>query len=210
MYNRAFVTCPPYRGIVFAGSLHQGGTCKLLYVLKLLLGCLVVSIGILILHHSHLVTGGTAGLSLSLSYLSGMPFSVVFFLINIPFYILSLARMGLRFTLSTVTAVSILSFLSGIDHWIPDFSIPPLFGALVGGVIIGLGLTLIFLNRSSWWPPVSTAQGYGRDSIRFFPSMYWQRSSVCSNDRSPAKTLRHRRNPPPIKDSFFRITSHLA
>jgi uncharacterized membrane-anchored protein YitT (DUF2179 family) len=118
-------------------------------MLKLILGCLVVSIGVLILHHSHLVTGGTAGLSLSLSYLVGMPFSVVFFLINIPFYILSLMRMGLQFTLSTLAAITILSFLTGLDQWLPDFSIPPLIGALAGGFIIGLGLALIFLNRSS-------------------------------------------------------------
>lgn len=109
----------------------------------------MVSIGVLILHHSHLVTGGTAGLSLSLSYVFGMPFSVVFFLINIPFYILSLIRMGLQFTLSTLAAITILSFLTGLDQWFPDFSIPPLIGALVGGLVIGLGLTMIFLNRSS-------------------------------------------------------------
>lgn len=121
----------------------------MLYILKLTLSCLVVSIGVLILHHSHLVTGGTAGLSLSLSYVFGMPFSIVFFLINIPFYILSLIRMGLQFTLSTLAAITILSFLTGLDQWFPDFSIPPLIGALVGGLVIGLGLTMIFLNRSS-------------------------------------------------------------
>ncbi|WP_445505539.1 YitT family protein [Niallia sp. 03091] len=117
--------------------------------LNILIGCLVVSVGVLILRHSHLVTGGTAGLSLSLSYLIHLPFSFLFFIVNIPFYIFSFIRMGWKFTISTISAVTILSLITGIDQWIPSFSIFPLTGAIIGGVIIGFGLSILFLNGSS-------------------------------------------------------------
>ncbi|WP_445491484.1 YitT family protein [Niallia sp. 03133] len=117
--------------------------------LNILIGCLVVSVGVLILRHSHLVTGGTAGLSLSLSYLMHLPFAFLFLIVNIPFYIFSFIRMGWNFTISTISAVTILSLITGIDQWIPSFSIFPLTGAIMGGVIIGFGLSILFLNGSS-------------------------------------------------------------
>jgi len=98
----------------------------------ILLGCLMVSIGVIILKHSNLVTGGTAGLSLSATYLFNLPFSVVFFLINIPFYIFSFIRMGWNFTLSTICSVAILSALTSIDAFLPAFTFPMLLGAVLG------------------------------------------------------------------------------
>lgn len=117
--------------------------------LNILLGCFVVSIGVLILRHSHVVTGGTAGLSLSLSYLLHLPFAHLFFIVNIPFYIFSFVRMGWKFTISTITAVTILSVITGVDQWLPSFSISPLTGAVIGGVVIGFGLSILFLNGAS-------------------------------------------------------------
>ncbi|WP_026174377.1 YitT family protein [Effusibacillus pohliae] len=118
-------------------------------IINVILGCMIVSLGVILLHHSHLVTGGTAGLALSLTYLSGIPFSAMFFLINIPFYALSILRMGWGFTLSTVFAVTILSFITGLEQWLPDFTLSPLIGGAAAGIVIGLGLSLILLNRAS-------------------------------------------------------------
>lgn len=117
--------------------------------LNILIGCLVISVGVLILRHSNIATGGTAGLSLSLSYILSMPFALLFFIVNIPFYILSVVQMGWKFTLSTVFAVSMVSLITSIDHWIPDFFISPIVGAIIGGAIIGTGLVILLLNRAS-------------------------------------------------------------
>ncbi|WP_141430492.1 YitT family protein [Bacillus sp. 03113] len=118
-------------------------------MLNILLGCLVLSIGVLILRHSHLVTGGTVGLSLSFSYLFHMPFTLLFFIVNIPFYIFSFIQMGWKFTISTIFAVTVLSLITSVDQWLPAFSVSPLIGAIVGGVINGFGLSILFLNRAS-------------------------------------------------------------
>ncbi len=56
-------------------------------ILLILTACLITSAGVLTLRHSHVLTGGTAGLSLSLSYLFHSSFAMIFFLVNIPFYV---------------------------------------------------------------------------------------------------------------------------
>jgi uncharacterized membrane-anchored protein YitT (DUF2179 family) len=115
----------------------------------ILLGCLVTSIGVIVLKHSNIVTGGTAGLSLTITYLTNFPFAIIFFLINLPFYIFSFLRMGWKFTLSTVGAVTVLSLMTAADQLIPSFSIPMLIGSVVGGLFIGIGLSIIFMNGAS-------------------------------------------------------------
>lgn len=117
--------------------------------IDIFLGCLLTSIGVILLKHSNIVTGGTAGLSLSVTYLFNFPFSIIFFLVNIPFYVFSFFRMGWKFTLSTVISVSILTVMTGIDQWLPEFSLPMWVGAILGGFLIGKGLSILFMNGSS-------------------------------------------------------------
>ncbi|MEG6584682.1 YitT family protein [Dendrosporobacter sp. 1207_IL3150] len=113
------------------------------------MGCLLASIGVVILRHSHLVTGGTPGLALSLSYITGLSFAASFFWINVPFYVLSFIRMGWQFTLYTLLAVNTLSLLTSLDHLLPYFWLPDWLGAIIGGLFVGCGLSVLFLNGAS-------------------------------------------------------------
>lgn len=117
--------------------------------LLIFLGCFLAALGVIVLTHSNLVTGGTAGLSLSLAYLTGLPFAALFFLINIPFYVFSFSRMGLSFTLTTIGSVTILTLMTSMNAFLPDFSIPYWFGAILGGVFIGIGLSILFRHQAS-------------------------------------------------------------
>ncbi|MBY0121663.1 YitT family protein [Bacillus sp. S/N-304-OC-R1] len=117
--------------------------------LFIVLGCLITSIGVIILKHAGIMTGGTGGLSLILTYASGLPFGLVFFLVNIPFYILAVTLMGWNFTITTILSVTLLSVMTGIDNWLPTFSVPTLAGAILGGIILGFGLSIMFMNRTS-------------------------------------------------------------
>ncbi|MFK3939473.1 YitT family protein [Alkalihalobacillus sp. NPDC078783] len=117
--------------------------------LLIFVGCFLASLGVIVLTHSDLVTGGTAGLSLSIAYLTGLPFPVLFFLINIPFYLFSMSRMGLSFTITTILSVSILTLITSINAFLPNFSIPYWLGALAGGMFIGVGLSVLFRHQAS-------------------------------------------------------------
>ena len=54
------------------------------------MGVFFCGLSVHLLTNLGLLTGQTAGLAVIISYLSGWSFGVVFFLINIPFYVLSL------------------------------------------------------------------------------------------------------------------------
>ncbi|SMD07641.1 Uncharacterised 5xTM membrane BCR, YitT family COG1284 [Sporomusa malonica] len=78
-----------------------------------------------------------------------VPFSVALMVVSIPFYLLSIFRMGWNFTLSTFFAVLTLSLFTEANRGIPDFIIPGYVGAILGGGLLGLGLSLLFWNGSS-------------------------------------------------------------
>ncbi|WP_112182369.1 MULTISPECIES: YitT family protein [Paraliobacillus] len=118
-------------------------------IMNIIFGIIIVSVGVLTLKHATIITGGTAGLALNLSYLILHPFSLIFFLVNIPFYLFSFIRMGWRFTLTTILSVSFLSILTSFDLLLPTITLPIWFGAVLGGTFIGLGLSLLFANGSS-------------------------------------------------------------
>ncbi len=117
--------------------------------MNILLGILCASIGVLFLKHAMIASGGTAGIALSASYLFGLSFSAMFFLINIPFYIFSFIQMGARFTVNSVISVSLLSFFTSLDRFLPAFILPLWVGAIGGGLLIGFGLAKMFINGSS-------------------------------------------------------------
>ena len=94
-------------------------------VLAILLGTLFVGLGVTFYSEAQITTGSTAGLALLVQYATGLPFGAVFFVVNLPFYILAFLRMGWQFTLKTFVAVGLVSIypalmpgwlnISGID-----------------------------------------------------------------------------------------------
>ena len=54
--------------------------------LAMLIGTFILSFAMTLLQQAGIMTGGTAGLSLLIHYVTDIKFGVLFFLINIPFY----------------------------------------------------------------------------------------------------------------------------
>ncbi|SKA35112.1 YitT family protein [Consotaella salsifontis] len=116
----------------------------------LVTGAVVTVVGVAILQHLGLFTGGTAGLSLIIHYWTGWNFGLVFFVVNLPFYALAIRRMGKAFTIKTFSAVALLSALSSVQPRLFTLGdVDPLAGAVLGGLMIGIGLLLLFRHRSS-------------------------------------------------------------
>ncbi|WP_375597757.1 YitT family protein [Devosia sp. Naph2] len=119
-------------------------------IFAMLIGTMLVSLGIAFYAQVQLTTGSSAGLALLLQYITGIPFGWLFFAINLPFYALAWLRMGLPFTLKTVASVALVSYLtSQIPAWIGIERIDPLFAALVGGGLMGLGILSLFRHKAS-------------------------------------------------------------
>jgi len=119
-------------------------------VAAVLTGTMVVAIGLTLLAKAGLVTGGTAGMALLASYATGGDFALLFFTLNLPFYGLSIARMGWKLTVRTVVAVALVSaFARLVPHGLDIAFIEPLFAAVAGGTLAGLGLLILFRHRTS-------------------------------------------------------------
>jgi len=113
-------------------------------------GALAVSMGVLLLKTAGLLTGGTTGLAILIHYSTGFNFGLALFCVNLPFYILSVKRMGWRFTLKTLFAVFLVSAMTElIPHWLQIDAIDPVFAAVGGGLLVGVGLLIVFRHKTS-------------------------------------------------------------
>lgn len=119
-------------------------------ILGILTGTFLASLGLHLLHASDAVTGGTAGLSLLIGYATGLPFWLLFALINVPFALLAVWRRGWDFTIRTVVSIALVSSLAVVhDAFFPITEIQPLYGTLAGNLLAGVGVLILFRHRSS-------------------------------------------------------------
>lgn len=115
-----------------------------------LLGTYLASLGIFFLYTGGAVTGGTAGLSLLVSYASGWSFSVLFVLINLPFLALGVWKRGVWFGVRTLVSIGLVGLGTELHPLVlPVPQIPPLYGALTGSLLAGVGMLIIFRHNAS-------------------------------------------------------------
>ncbi|HSG04580.1 MAG TPA: YitT family protein [Marinobacterium sp.] len=113
-------------------------------------GAIAVALGVLFLKQAGLLTGGTTGLAILIHYSTGINFGLTLFCINLPFYVLAVRRMGWRFTLKTVFAVFLVSAMAEfIPIWLQIDTIEPVFAAVGGGLLVGMGLLIVFRHKAS-------------------------------------------------------------
>lgn len=116
----------------------------------LVTGTLFAALGIVLFREAGMVTGGLVGLAFVAHYATGQAIGPLLFAINLPFYVLAWRRLGRRFTLKTLAAVTLLSAeVEAIPRWIGIAHVAPWFAAIAGGLLIGAGLIFLFRHRAS-------------------------------------------------------------
>lgn len=106
-----------------------------------LTGCSFALLGLILLKSAGLVTGGTAGIALLLSYLVPIPAGVLFTLVNIPFLLFACRQMERSFVVKAIVANLLISALAlAAPLFFQVEKVNGLFAALIGGTIIGVGL----------------------------------------------------------------------
>lgn len=116
----------------------------------ILTGALVVAIGIGLIKSAGLLTGGAVGIAFLIHYASGANFGLVLFLVNLPFYWLAVKRMGGEFTLKTLATVSLVALLTEtLPGALAIAHIDPFFAGLAGGLLMGVGMLILFRHRAS-------------------------------------------------------------
>jgi uncharacterized membrane-anchored protein YitT (DUF2179 family) len=109
-----------------------------------------VSWGIYLLQAVEGVSGGLAGVSLLINYVSGWSLGVVLFVITIPFLLLAWRRLGHAFTVKTLIAVALISVGTGVHRLyidVSDISVP--YATVFSGLSVGMGLLVLFRHGAS-------------------------------------------------------------
>ncbi|WP_183542623.1 YitT family protein [Nocardioides albus] len=110
----------------------------------------VTSMGLYLIQSVGAVTGGTAGLSLLVSYWTGLPFEVLFVLVNLPFFGLALSKKGIGFTARSLGCVIAVSAMTRVHaDLLPLEGLDTIYGVVAGNLLVGLGLLVIFRHGAS-------------------------------------------------------------
>lgn len=119
-------------------------------ILALVAGVILPSTGVFILAQGGLVTGGTAGVALLLSYTGIVPFGVAFAVINLPFFVLAWITRGPRFTALSAICIVGVAWLPSLGPLLLGPLQPNLFAALlVGNLLAGVGILILFRHGAS-------------------------------------------------------------
>ena len=95
-------------------------------------------------------TGGISGIALVINYLTNLPIGTINFVINIPLVIIAFKILGRTFMLKSVKTLVFLTL--AIDYYtqpLPDYVGDPILAAICAGVLVGVGLGLVFIRGSS-------------------------------------------------------------
>ncbi|WP_299088472.1 YitT family protein [uncultured Metabacillus sp.] len=120
---------------------------RLLFVL---VGLVITSFGIKLLADNMLTFGGTAGIATILGYASEISWGSLFFIVNLPFFLISIQELGKWFTISSLLSITGISILrEWYDLFIPAFQMNLVLAAILAGLLIGIGVTFVLNNGSS-------------------------------------------------------------
>lgn len=116
----------------------------------ILTGTAIFALGATFMTWAGLPSGGTTGIALLAHYTSGFGFGALFFVVNVPFYVLSALRMSWKLTLRTVFAVALVAlYAQFMPSWLRIGHLDTIFAAAMAGLLMGVGLLILFRHRTS-------------------------------------------------------------
>lgn len=118
----------------------------------IIVGITIMSIGVNgFLRKAHLLSGGVAGVSTAINYLSNINVGFITFLINVPIFILGFIFLEKDFLITSLINMILFSVIIGITQDIGNI-IPIddiLLQSVYGGILCGIGNGLVFRTKSS-------------------------------------------------------------
>lgn len=114
-------------------------------------GCFLYASAVTMFISSNQISpGGITGIATALGFVFKVPSGILLFLINIPILILGFIKFGGVFIIKTAIASSMLSAaLTVTDLTLPSFSIDMILASIFGGILMGIGLSLIMLRGAT-------------------------------------------------------------
>jgi uncharacterized membrane-anchored protein YitT (DUF2179 family) len=136
-------------------------------------GCLVLALGLQVLHAAGLITGGVAGLALMVSYLAPIAPGRLFALINLPIFLAFWPRLGTAYITRTTIATLGVTWLMQVvanDIIITHISRP--MAAVLGGTALGMGILAVTRHATG-------VGGLAVIARWLSPSIGWSFGKIC-------------------------------
>ncbi len=122
-------------------------------IVYLIIGCVIcaLSYSIFLIPHQ-IVPGGVTGIAMILHFLYNSPVGVVAIILNIPLFIIAIKVLGVGFGFKSLIAIFFTNLLIDFFTYSVNITTPTqntILAALYGGLLLGLGLGLIFRGEAS-------------------------------------------------------------
>ncbi len=104
---------------------------------------------------NHIAPGGITGISTLINYLFHIPIGTMSFLLNVPLMLIAFRYLGKSFSVHTLKSMTIISFSVDLVAMvfgalgISGYQGDRILAGLMGGVMTGLALSLVFLRGST-------------------------------------------------------------
>lgn len=114
-------------------------------------GAFVYALGVnCFISPNEISSGGATGLAILANYLWNLPIGTVMFVINIPLFIIALIVFGKSFIVKTLFSTFMTSVMIDLGaYFMPAYHGDKILASLFGGVILGIGLGIIFMRGST-------------------------------------------------------------
>jgi uncharacterized membrane-anchored protein YitT (DUF2179 family) len=115
----------------------------------LISGTTLIAIGLVLMKEAGIVTAGIAGVALLVSYAVPLGVGLLFFLLNIPFFVLGMQALGREFMVKSVLAALLIFGLASVAQESLEIRyVHPAFAALAGGTCVGIGVLALIRHNT--------------------------------------------------------------
>lgn len=126
---------------------------RLKNALLILLGCVITGLAYaMFLIPHHFVPGGVSGIAIIINYFATLPVGALMIVLNVPVFLLGLKTMGKKYVLNSLAGMVVSAVF--IDFFnkvlkVPSATDNPVLASIYGGVMLGVGLGIVFRGRAS-------------------------------------------------------------
>ena len=121
--------------------------------LLILIGCAIMGLAYaMFLIPHHFVPGGISGIAMIANYFAGLPVGALIMVLNIPVFLLGLKTMGKKYVVNSLAGMVVSSVFIDLFHEVlklPSATGNPVLASIYGGVMLGVGLGIVFRGRAS-------------------------------------------------------------
>ncbi|MDW7675798.1 MAG: YitT family protein, partial [Bacillota bacterium] len=109
-------------------------------------GCIIAAAGLVFfLVPNKIAAGGVSGLATVIFHVTGLPVGMTMLAFNIPLFIFGVKKLGVGFGIKSLFGTILLSVsIDLMELWTSPLTEDPLLASLYGGIVVGIGLAIVF------------------------------------------------------------------